>query len=598
MIPQEHSEPVLSRLRGRVGRRTRQLVLAAVLGSLMSGVALAFIRPIEYGFAAFGQAAGRASWLLVVIPALGGLLSGWLYELLRTPGEGKGVSRIMWSIYRKRGRLPALEGLRTWLASSATIATGGSAGPEGPIAAIGSVIGSQLAKLFRLPPRQMTTLLGCGAAAGISSVFNTPIAGVFFVTEVMLRDLSSRTFAPIVVAAVVSTAITQSVAGGHPLFPTPQDFGDGAFGWWEIPNYLLLGLLCGAGAAGFGTLIGWVGSTFRKIHLGTPLRASLGGLLLGTVAFVWHLIASDATDLPPFLGKSYDQIRILLEPLHYEGQTWRFVGLLILIGVAKGMATAVTFGSGGSGGLFAPSLFMGAAVGGAFGFLVEQVGWLPSASPAHYALVGMGAMVAGTTHAPLTAIFLAYEITRSCSVMLPLMLAAVLAVAIARALRRDSVYTASLSRAGIRLGPISDLGALRSSTPADLKLVAPVFVHPDETAERLLALSSKLHIDDFVVVDRKDRYVGLVTSEDLREALVYREALPLLQVEEMMRPNLPTVAPEEPLDEVLDRFVQHDVHTLAVVDPVSKSVMGLASRLAVMGHYHRASHEEEEGDDE
>ena len=236
MISQEHAEPVLSRLRGRVGRRTRQLVLAAVLGSLMSGVALAFIRPIEYGFAAFGQAAGRASWLLVVIPALGGLVSGWLYELLRTPGEGKGVSRVMWSIYRKRGRLPALEGLRTWLASSATIATGGSAGPEGPIAAIGSVIGSQLAKLFRLPPRQMTTLLGCGAAAGISSVFNTPIAGVFFVTEVMLRDLSSRTFAPIVVAAVVSTAITQSVAGGHPCFLPHKTLGMVPSGGGRFPT--------------------------------------------------------------------------------------------------------------------------------------------------------------------------------------------------------------------------------------------------------------------------------------------------------------------------------------------------------------------------
>ena len=589
--------PLVRRMRSRVGRRTRQLVLAAILGSLMSGVALAFIRPIQYGFNAFGNAAATSPWLLIVVPALGGFCSGWLYEALRSPGEGKGVSRVMWSIYRKRGRLPALEGIRTWLASSATIASGGSAGPEGPIAAIGSVIGSQLAKLFRLPPRQMTTLLGCGAAAGISSVFNTPIAGVFFVTEVMLRDLSSRTFAPIVVAAVVSTAITQSVTGGHPLFPTPQDFGDGAFAWWEIPNYLLLGLLCGAAAAGFGSLIGFVRSLFRRVHVGLPLRAAMGGAVLGIVAFIWHLLANDASGLPPFLGKSYDQIKLLLEPLHYEGQTWHFLGLLILVGVAKGLATAVTFASGGSGGLFAPSLFMGAAIGGAFGFLVQQVGWLPSASPAHYALVGMGAMVAGTTHAPLTAIFLAYEITRSYSVMLPLMLAAVLAVAVARSLRRDSVYTASLSRAGIRLGPISDLGALRSSTPADLKLVAPVFVHPDETAERLLALSSKLHVDDFVVVDRRDRYVGLVTSEDLREALVYREALPLLQVEEMMRPNLPTIAPDEPLDEVLDRFVQHDVHTLAVVDPVSKSVMGLASRLAVMGHYHRASHEEEEGDE-
>ena len=166
----------------------------------------------------------------------------------------------------------------------------------------------------------------------------------------------------------------------------------------------------------------------------------MGGLILGTVAFVWHLIASDATDLPPFLGKSYDQIRILLEPLHYEGQTWRFVGLLILVGVAKGMATAVTFGSGGSGGLFAPSLFMGAAVGGAFGFWWNRsVGSLQH--PPHYALVGMGAMVAGTTHAPLTAIFLAYEITRSYSVMLPLMLAAVLAVAIARALRPGTAST-------------------------------------------------------------------------------------------------------------------------------------------------------------
>ena len=244
MISQEHAEPVLSRLRGRVGRRTRQLVLAAVLGSLMSGVALAFIRPIEYGFAAFGQAAGRASWLLVVIPALGGLVSGWLYELLRTPGEGKGVSRVMWSIYRKRGRLPALEGLHV-VGFFGHHRHGRFRRPRRPNCGHRERHRFTTCQTVSSPPRQMTTLLGCGAAAGISSVFNTPIAGVFFVTEVMLRDLSSRTFAPIVVAAVVSTAITQSVAGGHPLFPTPQDFGDGAFGWWEIPNYLLLGLLCG-----------------------------------------------------------------------------------------------------------------------------------------------------------------------------------------------------------------------------------------------------------------------------------------------------------------------------------------------------------------
>ena len=220
--------------------------------------------------------------------------------------------------------------------------------------------------------------------------------------------------------------------------------------------------------------------------------------------------------------------------------------------------------------------------------ILNTLQWAPHASPASYALVGMAAVVAATTHAPLTAILIVYEMTRSYQIILPLMLAAVISTVVARLFMRDSIYTLKLTRRGIKLGAMSDLTILRRLVVSDVPLVAPIFVHPEDSAQRLLELSERMSVSDFVVTDRNDRYLGLVIDSDLKEALVYREAIPLLQVGELQRSDLPTVTADETLDVVLDKFAKHDVHSLAVLDEGGDAVLGLITRSRLMHKYQAA----------
>ena len=290
--------------------------------------------------------------------------------------------------------------------------------------------------------------------------------------------------------------------------------------------------------------------------------------------------------MPPFYSNGYPVIRSLLNLEYYENKAAvvLFVGLVALCGL-KGVATCLTIGSGGSGGVFAPSLMLGACVGGAFGTVVEALDLAPHATPAHYALVGMAALVAATTHAPLTAILIVYEITRSYEIILPVMLAAVVSTIVSQLISRQSIYTIKLLRRGVRMGGLSDLTILRRLAVEDVGLAPAVLVHPDDSAQRLLELSEEHTASDFVVVDDRDHYVGMVTGEDLRSALVYREAIPLLQVNELQRSDLPVVTLDETLDIVLDKFSRHDVHSLPVLDE-SGNVLGLITRSRLMRKYH------------
>ncbi len=208
------------------------------------------------------------------------------------------------------------------------------------------------------------------------------------------------------------------------------------------------------------------------------------------------------------------------------------------------------------------------------------------ASPEHYALVGMAAVVAATTHAPLTAILIVYEITRSYQIILPLMLASVISTVVSQLISRQSIYTLKLARRGVRIGAMSDLTILRRLSVSDVPLDRPVMVHPDDSAQRLLELSEEASAGDFVVVDEQDHYLGMVTGDDLRAALVYREAIPLLQVNELQRGDLPVVTPDDTLDVVLDKFSKHDVHSLAVLDESGGGrVLGLITRSHLMRKY-------------
>lgn len=593
--------------------RDWELIPAAVLiGLVMSGVTMAFILPLHFVEERFMHLEGRTLWWLVLLlPAAGGLLAGLVPRLLPSPNEPPGVSvdKVIWSIHRRQARVPFVTGVRKWLAATATIGSGGSAGAEGPIVIIGATIGSGIGRVLGTEPKSTATLLGCGAAAGIASVFNAPIAGVFFTMEILLRDFSLRTFTPIVIAAVISAAVTQGVLGNEVLFDSGADLIANAFTWHEIPNYILLGLVCGSAAplvirALFATI-----DIVGRIRMPRMLKPAAGGLIVGVLGVTWLAlrpgessgVGAAGEGLPGFMGNGYPVVRELLDPAFYaaavegaaDGGTGlapaSLLGLLVLLAVLKGVATCITIGSGGSGGVFAPALFLGAAIGGVFGSVVNAIGIFPAASPAHYALVGMAAMVAATMHAPLTAMLMVYEITRTYEVILPLMLAAVIATIVGRLWNGDSVYSVTLTRLGLKLGSMSDMTIMRRMRVDDVPLVAPVYVHPEESAERLLELSERLSVSDFVVTDAEDRYLGLVTQGDLKEALVYREAIPLLQVHELMRDDLPVMHPDDTLDVAIDKFSRTEAGSVVVLhEPGSRSVRGLLSRERLMRAYRDA----------
>jgi CIC family chloride channel protein len=571
------------------------ILVAAAIGLVMSAAAIGFILPLRWiEHVAEDIDPTLLIWLVPTVPIVGALLTGVVLWVLRSD-SGSGVTSVMYAIHRKKARMTLRQGFRKWIASTITIGSGGSAGAEGPIVTIGSVIGSNLAKVLRVNPQNTATLLGCGAAAGIASVFNAPFAGIFFVMEILLRDFSLRTFTPIVIAAVISAAATQAILGADAIFPMPDGFHTEAFLALEIPNYLMLGIVCGLAAAAFGLSLDMTERRFQRLTVHPILRPAIGGTLLGLLG-LGFLLMVEVDGIPPFFGNGYPVIQQLLDPSYYyvDGDLTGplrggvvFLLFVLTLGLLKALATCLTIGSGGAGGLFAPSLLMGAAVGGTFGLVVNHLGWFPSASPGHYALVGMAAMVAATTHAPLTAILMVYEVTRSYEVILPLMLAAVISTIVARLVFRDSVYTVNLTRAGVRVGSMSDLTLLRRMTVQDVLLMPAVTVHPDESAQRLLDLSEQHAVTDFVVTDRETGgYAGLVTSDDLREALVYREAIPLLQVSELTRSDLPSVNRDETLDIVLDLFSRHDTQSLAVVDgQPSHELCGVITRSSLLARY-------------
>ncbi|MHC4429576.1 MAG: chloride channel protein, partial [Planctomycetota bacterium] len=368
--------------------------------------------------------------------------------------------------------------------------SGGSAGAEGPIVQIGSSLGSKTGSLLSTNPQNTGTLLGCGAAAGIASVFNAPVAGIFFVLEILLRDFSLRTFTPIVIASVFSAVFTQMIMSGgesEAIFAVAEDFHIAAFTAAEVPNYLILGVLCGLVAMAFIKSLYWTEDLYARLKLHAIVKPVTGAAVLGLLGLAYLFIPNRAHDLPPFYSNGYPVIRELLDVEYYQnGAAMTLLMGLVLICAFKVIATCLTIGSGGSGGVFAPSLMLGACTGGAFGALVEALNWAPHASPAHYALVGMAAVVAATTHAPLTAILIVYEITRSYEVIVPLMLAAVVSTIVSQLMSRQSIYTLKLARRGVRIGAMSDLTILRRLSVEQVLLEPAVLVHPEDSAQRLL----------------------------------------------------------------------------------------------------------------
>lgn len=602
---------------GRLLRRVSRLwarpdhlltTLALIIGPVTALGALAFSWLIEvvtrFYFEHTGHylaAHGLYYWLLPLLPMSGGLLVGLITYYYAPEAEGHGVPEVMDAMAREGGRIrPRVAGAKA-VASSLTIGSGGAAGTEGPIIQIGAALGSGFGQWLHLSLEDMRVLIGCGTAAGIAAIFNAPIAGVLFAVEVLLRDVSLRSFVPVIVSSVLSTTVMQAFRGSDdPLFPVGRDFfGNAAepiyqFTIPELGNYLILGLICGLVGVAFIKLLYGAEDVFRKLPVHRVARPVIGALLLGLLAVATeqmiaaHLPTGEATHQPAIMGNGYPLIIEALDEQAYGGPRGWAVHILLILLVAKTLATCLTLGSGGSGGVFAPSLCMGAAVGGAFGLLVQHVPLFHGISPGAYALVGMAAVVASSIHAPLTATLMLFELTRDYKVVLPIMMASVTALAVAQRIEPASIYTLKLLRRGVRFGS-RDLRVLQQISVRDIRRLPAPAAGLHDPVDKLVRIMRTTTANDFVVLDDKGRVAGMVLGDDLRTMLLEAEAMPLLTVSDIMRSDVPTVNLDDTLDVVMHKFAGKPMQSLPVIDSSgAKGPRELITRAAVMNRYQQA----------
>lgn len=606
--PADRLRVFLSRLSRWVGnlldRPERQLTALALGIGIVTGLgAIGFSQLVhlvtKLCFEQIGRPWRQWELHLLLLPAGGALLVGLITWRFAPEAEGHGVPEVMDAMARRGGRIRPRVAVAKAITSALTIGSGGAAGTEGPIIQIGAAIGSGFGQWLRVSLDDIRVMIGCGAAAGIASIFNAPLAGVLFAVEVLLRDVSLRSFVPIIISAVLSSTVTQAIRGHNdPIFPIPVELRGYraepvyAFTIPEFGNYLALGLVCGVVGAAFIRLLYAAEDLFRRLPVHRILRPVAGAVLLGGLAIAAMRLTQGRTPLsfavPAIMGNGYPVISAALEPRSYgDPGGWTADALLVLL-ICKAAGTCLTLGSGGSGGVFAPSLFLGATTGGAFGLLVQTLPWFAGADPGAYALVGMAAVVAATIHAPLTATLILFEMTRDYKVIIPIMTAAVAALAVARSIEPASIYTLKLLRRGVRLGS-SAVRLLQRISVSELPRAAAPLVRADDSVDALLTQMRSGAAQDFVVVDERGRAVGMVLGDDLRTMLLESEAIPLLTVSDVMREDFVSLAPDETLDQALDKFAGRPYQALPLVDPLGQNgVIGMISRAAVMNRYHQA----------
>lgn len=549
------------------------LTMALLVGVGAGFGAVAFRRLIDATHGFFFSTVGR--WLsflgryyVVIVPGLGGLIVGLLIHFVCPEAQRPGVSSVMEAIAVRDGRIrPVVIAVRP-IATSITIGSGGSAGREGPIVQIGSAIGSALSQLTHLSDERTKNLVAAGAAAGIAATFNAPLTGVMFAVEILLARFGLVPFTSVVVAAVIASVIGHAYFGDAPAFALPISPAPSG---WELPVYAVLGVAAAFIGVGFVRTLYWVDDLFENWAFPPYLKPAAGGLMVGAIG-LWF---------PEIFGVGYDSIEAVL----FNRVTLTF---LLIVGPLKIVATALTIGSGGSGGIFGPSLFMGAMLGGVFGQLVHQA--TPTASvPSAYVLVGMSAVFGAASHAPITAILTLFEMTRDYNAILPLMLSTVISVVVARQLLDDSIYTVKLSRRGIDVDAGRDLNLMsailvgEAMTP--IKDIATVT--PDTPLTELARIFDETHLHGLAVIDQLGRLRGVVSLSDLEEAQARQRMND--KVRDICTTNVRTVFPDETLEEALHHFGALDVGRIPVVDRGNPDqVVGMLHRGDIVRAYSHA----------
>ncbi len=564
--------------RAKMTEHTFMIVIAIIIGVLAGFSAIGIRAMIKFfsdvSFPGTGnllQNIMDTPWLLIlIIPVIGGLIVGPIIYYLAPEAKGHGVPEVMQAILLKGGQIRGRVAFVKAVASAISIGTGGSVGREGPIIQIGSSLGSVVGQFLRVSTKRLKTLVGCGAAAGIAAAFNAPIAGALFAVEIVLMDFAVAQFSPIVISSVMATVISHTFEGNFAAFIVPKYQLASPV---EIGFYFILGAGSGLVAYLFIKTLYYCEEIFdNRIKIPESFKPALGGLGIGVIALAF----------PQVMGVGYDSINNAL----YGNMIW-YVALILIF--MKILATALTLGSGGSGGIFAPSLFMGAMLGYFFGSFVHSYFPGITASPGAYALVAMGGLVAGTTRAPITAIIIVFELTNDYHIILPLMITCIMSMIISSKLSRESIYTLKLVLRNIGLKEGIETNVMESIYVKDVYRKEFESILVTDNFSQIVNRIIRGKEADFPVVDSEGHVSGMISIHDIKDYLYERESLQnLLIAGDIFNPEFETISPDDNCQNALDKLRKYSFDGLPVVaDTNSRKIIGIIWRKDIQDAYDR-----------
>jgi len=510
----------------------------------------------------------RQIWWAFVLPGIGAAMSSLFLEKIVNEGAGHGVPEVVYSVSRYGGLMRFRSSFSRLISSCLTIGSGGSAGPEAPVVMSGAAIGSNIAKFFSLNDRQRVALVGCGAAAAISSIFNAPIAGMIFSMEVILGEWSSAYLIPIAIASVAGTEVSRILQGNQIVFSHRHFDID----LMNIVVCLGLAIITAAASLLLTRMIKYMNGKYGKMPVPLWMQAALGGCTVGLIGLFF----------PVVLGEGYNSIHMMIEGVFAQG----FI-IVVLAAFLKILATSLTLGSGGSGGIFAPCLVIGSFTGLAYHrglvLLWPSVSWVNEGC---FALLGMAGLISGMLQAPMTAIFLIVEITGGYEVILPLIIVSTISTTFCRYIESASFYLKDLTEKGHLLRPRTDARVLTELNVRELLETDCIGVKQNMLLRDFINIVKKSHRNYFPVEDEKTgHFLGMIYLDDIRPYLFNPGMYDAVLLGQIMDTNVQAVSLDDDLTEILDKMDINHLYSMPVV--ADNKFAGMISKATLLNQYRR-----------
>lgn len=523
-----------------------------------------------------------ANYLYLIYPIVGIFIAGWFVRNIVRDDISHGVTKILYAISRRQGRIKQHNIWSSTIASSITIGFGGSVGAEAPIVLTGSAIGSNLGNAFKMEHRTLMLLVGCGAAGAIAGIFKAPIAGLVFTVEVLLLDLTMTSLLPLLITSVTAASVSYIVTGTEAMFKFNLDQ---PFEMERIPYVILLGVFCGIISLYFTRAMISVEGLFGKLN-GPYRKFLLGAIMLSILIFLF----------PPLYGEGYDTIELLLNGNGFDdwtsimnnslfyGHNNLLIVYLLLIILFKVFASSATNGGGGTGGIFAPSLFLGCIAGFVFSFFSNHIDFTPNLPEKNFALMGMAGMMSGVMHAPLTGIFLIAELTGGYDLFLPLMIVSVSSYLTIIIFEPHSIYSMRLAKKGQLLTHHKDKAVLTLMKMENVVEKDFTVVHPDMDLGELVNAISTSHRNMFPVTDKDGTLLGIVLLDDIRNIMFRQELYHRFKVQKLMTSIPAKLYETDNMEQVMRTFDETKAWNLPIVT-IDGKYLGFVSKSKIFNAY-------------